>query len=250
VAAIVLARDERDLAERAAERFTVLAEQSIATRDGVRISLTGGTTPKRMYELLGNRARPWRGRIDWTRVHLYWGDERHVPPDHPDSNYGMAARAFINDVPIPPDQVHRIRGELADATEAAREYERLIPDRFDVMLLGVGADGHIASIFPNSPLLDFNPDSGPPADPVHRVAAVWAPHLNAWRITLTPPAILDALTIVLLVSGESKAAAIQAAFEAPLDVRRHPVQLLRAADHRTEWFLDRGAATALRSSKF
>jgi 6-phosphogluconolactonase len=235
-----VARDERELAERAADRFTQLTEEAMAKRVTARIALTGGTTPKRMYELLGDPSRPWRGRIDWSRVDLYWGDERHVPPDHPDSNYGMAARTFIDHVPIPKGQVHRMRGELSNVADAALEYNGIVPPSFDLMLLGVGADSHIASVFPNSPLFDSDPAAG------RRVAAVWAPHLDAWRITLTPEALLDARAILMLVSGRSKASAIQAALEAPLDVRRYPVLLLRRAEDRTEWFIDHAAAAGMR----
>ena len=139
-----------------------------------------------------------------------------------------------------------MRGEMPDASQAACEYGDELRDgfaragrhapTFDVMLLGLGEDAHIASIFPDSPLL------GP--DPA-RVAAVWAPHLNAWRITLTPPALLDARRIVMLVSGEKKADAVHAALELPIDVRRWPAHLLRMAEDRVEWFLDRAAAGKL-----
>jgi 6-phosphogluconolactonase len=236
MATVVVAADERETAERIAERITTLIEQAIAARGRATVCLTGGDTPKILYEMLADAGRPWRARIDWPRVHLWWGDERHVPPDHQDSNYGMAAKALVDHVPIPPAQVHRMRGELADAGDAAREYEAQLPDTFDVMLLGLGPDAHIASIFPSSPLLDSD----------RLVAAVWAPHLNAWRITLTPPAILNARAILMLVAGAAKADAVHAALEAPLDVAQYPAQLLRRADARVEWFVDRGASSKLK----
>ncbi len=152
--------------------MTAIVEHAIGTRSGsATICLTGGRTPERLYQLLADPARPWRARIDWPLVHLFWSDERHVPPDHPDSNYGMAARALIDHVPIPPDQVHRMRGELPDARDAARAYEaelregfaraRRQDQTFDVLLLGLGEDAHIASIFPGSPLLDETSASRP-----------------------------------------------------------------------------------------
>ena len=246
---------EAMLAEAAADRLTALVERAVHTFRSATICLTGGHTPERLYRLLADRACPWRGRIDWTLVHLFWGDERHVSPDHPDSNYGMAARALINQVPVPAGQVHRMRGELPDAHDAARAYESGLREgfaragrqdqTFDVMLLGVGDDGHIASIFPGSPLISAPGGADPEMGSDPRVAAVWAPHLNAWRITLTPRALLDAGAIVLVVSGEKKGDAVHAALEAPTDIRRWPVHLLRDADDRVEWFLDGAAAIRL-----
>ena len=245
MAAVIVADDEEALAGAAAERITALTGQSIERRGRAAICLTGGTTPERLYEALADPSRPWHRRIDWARVHLYWGDERHVPPDHPESNYGMAARALVNQVPIPPAQVHRMRGELPDAADAAREYEPVLPDTFDVMLLGLGEDAHIASIFPGSPLLGADHATGDRRGLAPKVAAVWAAHLNAWRITLTPPALLASRAIVMLVAGPSKADAVHAALKMPDDVQRYPAQLLHAAGDRVEWFVDRAAAGRL-----
>jgi len=161
----------------------------------------------------------------------------------------MAHDALVAKVPIPSEQVHRIRGEL-EAEDAARAYELELADAFrgagrtdqtfDLMLLGVGEDAHIASIFPGSPVLD---------ERTRRVAAPWVSHLNAYRITLTPPALLDARRIVLLVEGPTKAEAVAAAIEGPPDVVRWPAQLLRAADDRVEWLIDRPAAQGLRARR-
>jgi 6-phosphogluconolactonase len=250
MATIAIVDDEVALAEAAAERFSSLARAAIDSFGSATVSLTGGRTPERLYRLLADPERPWRGEIDWPRVHLFWGDERNVPPDHPDSNYGMAARALIRHVPVPQEQVHRIRGELRDAHEAALEYEAELragfiraqrrDQTFDVMLLGLGDDAHVASIFPGSPLLEDEERST-----ARRVAAVWAPHLTAWRITLTPATLIDARRIVMLVSGEKKADAVHAALELPIDLRRYPAHLLRVADEYLEWCLDRAAARRL-----
>src|SRR3954469_24408183 len=140
----------------AAERITQLIETAIAKRGTAFVSLTGGSTPRDTYAALADPSRPYRARIDWARVRLFWGDERHVPPDHPDSNFGMADRALLQHVPIRPDHVHRIRAELPDAREAAAAYATELPEIFDVMLLGLGEDCHIASIFPGSELLQSN----------------------------------------------------------------------------------------------
>ena len=246
MAIVTVAPDEAATADRIAERMTTLVEEAIAARGRATVCLTGGDTPKLLYERLADAGRPWRARIDWSKLHLWWGDERHVPPDHEDSNYGMAAAALVDHVPVPAAQVHRMRGELPVAAEAALEYQAGLPDTFDIMLLGLGPDAHIASIFPEGPLLPETGQTSVGAD--SSVAAVWAPHLNAWRITLTPPAILNARAILMLVAGANKADAVHAAIEAPEDVRRYPVQLLRAATDRLEWFVDRDAASRLPSS--
>jgi 6-phosphogluconolactonase len=235
MAAVTVAADVAALADVAAGRITTLIEGAIAKRGRAHVCLTGGSTPQRLYEQLADSGHPWRARIDWTHVHLYWGDERHVPPDHPESNYGMAARALLDRVPVPASQVHRIHAELPHAADAAREYEAQLPDVFDVMLLGLGEDAHIASLFPDGIV------RGP-----GRVVAVWAPKLNAWRITLTPTPILAARTIVMLVAGADKADAVYAAIEAAEDVDRYPAQLLRAAEDRLEWLVDAAAAARLR----
>jgi 6-phosphogluconolactonase len=258
MARVTIVADGDALARAAADRLTALVEQAIAERAGATVSLTGGRTPRHLYGLLGDAAQPWRARIDWSRVHLFWGDERHVPPDHPDSNYGMAKAALLDRVPIPPAHVHRMRGELPDAHDAARDYEQQRRDgfaaagrsdlTFDVMLLGLGEDAHIASIFPGSELIRRPVKGRPTFEGAgrlfmgRRVAAVWVPHLNAWRITLTPVALLDARAIVMVAAGEQKAAAVHAAIDGPLDVARWPAQLLREAGDRVEWIVDRAAA--------
>jgi 6-phosphogluconolactonase len=229
---------ESAFADAAAQRLAALIAQSIASHGAVNVSLTGGSTPRAVYEALADPSRPWRAEVDWTRVQLFWGDERHVPPDHPDSNYRMADRALVQHVPVPPEQVHRVRAELVDARAAAADYASQVPEVFDVMLLGLGDDCHIASIFPGSELLGH-------VGSVDRVAAVFVPHLNTWRITLTPPVILASRMIVMLVAGEQKAAAVAAAIEGLLDITHYPGQLLRQAGNHVEWLLDDAAAAHL-----
>ena len=244
---VTICADADGVAACAAERLTTLVERAVAARGSAMICLTGGHTPRRLYELLADERRPWRTRITWPRVHVCWGDERHVPPDHPDSNFGMAHRALISRVPVAGPHIHRIRAELADAAAAARDYDVALThafaaagradSRFDVMLLGLGDDAHIASIFPGSPLL-----ADDRARLTTRVAAVWAPPLEAWRITLTPNAILDAHTILIIVAGAAKAEAVRAAFDLPEDAAAWPVQRLRPAGDRVEWIMDAAAA--------
>ncbi len=221
MARLTIAESERELAERAANRFTDVVQAAVDARGAARVSLTGGTTPKRLYSLLATE--PWRSRMPWRTVHLFWGDERAVEPEHEDSNYGMAYEALIAHVPVPPE-------------EAAREYERVLPRRFDLMLLGLGEDAHIASIFPGSHVVH---------ERERRVVAPFARHLHAWRITMTPPAILSATHIVMLVSGAEKAGAVAAAIEEFDDPDRWPAHILRQAGDRVEWLIDRAAAAAL-----
>ncbi len=189
---------------------------------------------------------------------MFWGDERHVPPDHAESNFGMA----LDDNASPCTRsrrrhVHRMRGELRTPHDAAREYEGVLHagfiaagrrnQTFDLMLLGMGDDAHIASIFPGSVLLERTAHApGTTIDGAPLAAAVWAEHLKTWRITLTPPALLDAHAIIVVVSGEHKAEAMQAALETAEDIARWPAQLLRSADERVTWIVDRPASTRLR----
>jgi 6-phosphogluconolactonase len=246
MAAVTILADAAALAEAAAKRVTLLIERAVAERGNAFVSMTGGRTPRSLYELLADHARPWRRRIPWTKVHLLWGDERHVPPDHPDSNFGMAEKSLLRHVPVPPSQIYRIPAELPDAGAAARIYDGELRRAFaaarrpavacDLMLLGIGEDAHIASIFPGSTLLE--PGEG-------LVAAVWVPHLHTSRITLTPPAIIGAHAILVIASGAAKAHAIHAAIEKPWNVKRWPAQLLRQADERVSWMVDEEAAALL-----
>jgi 6-phosphogluconolactonase len=233
MARLTIAESGLELAERSANRFAEIVQDCVDKRGLARVCLTGGTTPKRLYALLATE--PWRSRIPWRALQVFWGDERAVEPEHPDSNYGMAYEALIAHVPVPPEQVHRMQGELPPE-EAAREYERVLPRRFDLMLLGLGEDAHIASIFPGSPVVH---------ERERRVVAPFARHLNAWRITLTAPALLASTHILMLVEGAEKANAVAAAIEEFDNPDRWPAHVLRAAGDRVEWLIDRSAARAL-----
>jgi 6-phosphogluconolactonase len=201
-----------------------------AAAQGKNIVLTGGSTPKRAYELAAELER------DWSRARVWWGDERAVPPDDERSNYGMARTALLDRLDAGPAEVHRIRGELgAEAAGAAYEPE-VQGTGFDLLLLGIGPDGHVASLFPNAPTLAERERLVVPAKPQLE------PMVD--RVTLTLPALRSAREIVFLVAGQDKAEAVERAFASEPD-ESTPASLVRAADGRTTAVLDRAAASRL-----
>lgn len=223
-----------DLAEVAAADFVAIARAAIDARGRFTVALTGGATPKETYELLATE--PYAARVDWSRVHVFWGDERCVPSDHADSNFRMARAALLDHVAIPATNIHRMRGE-DDPILAAAAYERLldeiVPDRFDLILLGMGADGHIASLFPHTPALH---------ETVRRVYAQYVDAVGMWRLTLTPVAINRAAHITFMVAGAGKADAVARVHAGPNKPDAIPAQLTKAATGRVLWLVDAAAA--------
>jgi 6-phosphogluconolactonase len=222
--------------EEAAERIIALAGQKSAG-NGITFSLmlSGGSTPKALYELLASD--PWRPRVDWPNMEIFFGDERCVPPDHPDSNFKMADEALLSRVPIVKSNIHRIRGELAPEA-AAIEYGQMLKERFgdegpDMILLGMGDDGHTASLFPGSAALK---------ETHHRCVANFAPRLNVWRITTTAPFINRGHQIMVLVTGAGKAKRVAEVLEGPRDPERLPIQLINPVSGRMQWLMDAEAA--------
>jgi 6-phosphogluconolactonase len=197
----VVLLDKEALSRAAAGQFVALAAQR-AQGGRFTVALSGGSTPRRLFELLASD--PFRSQVPWARVEVFWGDERCVPPDHPDSNYRMAREALLDHVDLPPQNVHRVRGEWTpdrSADHYQSELERVLgPDLgFDLILLGMGSDGHTASLFPGSPTLEEGEEA---------VVAVYAAHLDSWRVTLTLPVLNRAHHVLFLVSGASKAGAL------------------------------------------
>jgi 6-phosphogluconolactonase len=205
-----------------------LGDALTAGKKGASLSLAGGTTPREVYEALT------RENVPWERVHIYFGDERCVAPDHPDSNYRMAKESLLDRVPIPPENVHRPRAEMGDRDAAARAYEEELPDILDVMVLGIGEDGHTASLFPSSPAL---------AEETRRYLPVTGPKPPPERLTVTPVVIAAATAVIVLAKGEGKAAAVARALEGDWDPTTTPAQLAR----KGYWVLDTAAAGALRA---
>jgi len=238
------------LSRAAADELVGLARAAVAERGAFGIALSGGSTPRRLFQVLAARGPD---ALPWERVELWWGDERTVPPDHTESNYRMARESLIEplgvDLGLGAARVHRIAGELADPDAAAAAYERALVDALgappvlDLVLLGMGPDGHTASLFPGSPALDearrwvvANPVTSPLV------------HGTTTRITLTAPAINAARRVRFLVAGADKAAALAAVLEGPRDPARTPSQLI-APRGDLAWFVDEAAAAALRGAR-
>jgi 6-phosphogluconolactonase len=237
--------DPEAVSRAAADDFVAQAREALGGRGRFSVALSGGATPRRLYELLAESPR--RQAVDWARIDFFWGDERAVPPDHPDSNYGAAQTALLGPVGAPAERVHRIKGELPDPEQAARDYEAQLvrvfgatpdgpPPAFDLILLGMGADGHTASLFPHSQAL---------AERRRWVLSVYVARLDATRITLTPPVLNRGREIRLLVTGRDKAETLHDALEGTREPERLPVQLIAPEAGRVIWLVDRAAASKL-----
>ncbi len=233
--------DAEAIARAAVETFARLAHEAIEERGTFSVALSGGTTPRRVYELLASDEQ--RERVQWPKVHVFFGDERAVPPDHAESNYRMASEALLSRVPIPSENVHRIEG-LGDAAANASDYESVMRGffgdtewpRFDLVFLGMGDDGHTASLFPETTALE---------ESRVWVASNWVEKLGVWRITLTAPAINAARRVLFLITGASKAERLREVLNGARDPKRLPSQIIRPRDGALEWYVDRAAASKL-----
>jgi 6-phosphogluconolactonase len=241
---IVVVSNSSELAEVAARRVVDIIQQSQKETGEARIALSGGSTPRMLFTLLA--AEPYVSQVNWEKIDVFWGDERTVPPDSSDSNYRMACDTLLSHVPIPDDHIHRMRGEL-DPDEAAREYEQVLtqifegaspenPPRFDLILLGVGQDGHTASLFPRTSALAIQD---------RLVVANEVPQQNTVRLSLTAPVLLAAHNVLFLAVGEDKAEAVQLAIEGEWAPTETPCQFLREAEGHVIWLLDQAAASKL-----
>jgi 6-phosphogluconolactonase len=232
----------------AAERFAAAAGEAIGARRRFVVALSGGATPRRLYLQLG--AEPYASRVQWPQIDVYWGDERAVPPDDPASNYCIALQTLLDRVALRPERIHRIHGE-DDPEAAAVAYERLLREafatpagpprddagaRFDLVLLGLGTDGHTASLFPGGAALD---------ERVRWVTAEVAPPLPPPRVTLTPPVLNAAAEVVFLVAGPEKAPALRQVLHGPSRPELWPAQLVAPRSGRLVWLVDRDAAAEL-----
>jgi 6-phosphogluconolactonase len=241
--------DAESLTQAAAEQFVSLYTAACAERGAFAVALAGGSTPRALYTLLATDA--WASQIDWAKVYLFWGDERGVSLDHPDSNYRMVREALLSHVPLPPANVFRIRGDR-DPGFAASTYEATLRDffarqeghsqpqnaqaRFDLVLLGMGSDGHTASIFSGTPALH---------EQTRWVVAHYVEKLGAWRITMTPVCINAARNIRFFVAGADKASRLKQVLYGPYQPDAMPVQVIRPQDGTLEWLVDKAAASYL-----
>jgi 6-phosphogluconolactonase len=238
--------DALQLFRAAADEITRAAREAVTAHDCFAVALAGGTTPRGSYALLAeDDARPPAQRLPWDKVHFFFGDERHVPPSHPDSNYRMAQEALFSRIPVPEGNIHRIEAELG-AQEAADNYQELLRaffglrpgefPRFDLILLGMGPDGHTASLFPGSQALD---------DTTRLVAANWVEKFRDFRITLTFPVLNRAAEVLFLVSGADKAEMLRNVLQGDLSGAAYPAQRVRPGVGRLLWYADQAAATRL-----
>lgn len=237
-------KSPQTLAEAAADEIVGVIEHAIKDRGICLIALSGGETPRPVYRLLGSP--PLKDRVDWQHVHLLFGDERAVPPDNPKSNFGMVHRDLISHIVIPSENVHRIVGEMNPAA-AAQDYSDLlkkllsqVQQRLDMVLLGLGNDGHIASLFPGTPALREDDEL---------VRAVFVPHLNSWRVTLTLSIINSARKVVFLVSGAPKASVVRKILDLKAPSAHLPASLVRPTDGRLLWMIDEAAASLIREER-
>lgn len=234
-------RDLTELSTRAAELFVGMARASAQTHGAFTVALSGGSTPKALYELLATPSMS--ERINWSQTHVFWSDERCVSPADPQSNYRMAFETLLARVPVPAEQTHRMRGE-DEPPQAADAYSFILDQRLSVTgerlylsLLGMGDDGHTASLFPHSPALD---------DRAHLVAAPYVEKLKAYRLTLTLRALNRAAHTIFLVSGEAKAVALRAVLEGEGDPHAWPARMVQPdAGGELIWLVDEEAARLL-----
>jgi len=236
----------QELFAAAAEEVVRAANQAVAERGRFTIALSGGSTPKSLYNLLATNART---SLPWDRMFFFWGDERHVPPTDSDSNYRMANEAMLSKVPVPAGNVFRMAAENPDATAAAEAYEQTLRKffqlqagefpRFDLILLGMGPDGHTASLFPGTAGLQ---------EKSRLVIANWVEKLKAHRLSLTRPVLNAARCVAFLVSGTDKATVLRSVLEENVPGEQYPAKLVQPKDGQLIWFLDRAAASALSTS--
>ena len=238
--------DPAALARRAAQYFLEMSREAVEAHGRARIAISGGSTPKATFALLADGNEPWRAHMPWDNLDLYWVDERCVPPDDNDSNYRMTREAMLDQVPLRPEQIHRIEGELEPEVAAAR-YESELRNsfrlegaeapRFDLVALGMGPDGHTASLFPHT-------------EAIHELGRLSvANHVpqqkDSWRITLTWPVINHASSVFFLIAGTDKAQALSEVLTGQRDPERLPSQLIRPASGILTLILDKDAAALL-----
>jgi 6-phosphogluconolactonase len=226
------------IAKRAAQDFLQSATQAVSEKGSFTVALAGGSTPKALYSLLATDAA-LRSQLPWDKMYVYFGDERSVPPDHADSNFRMATETMLSKVPIKPEQIFRIKGEYKDTENAAQEYEKVLRTsfkiaegqfpRFDLVFLGIGNEGHTASLFPGTKALH---------ETKRLAVRNWVGKLYTNRITLTAPAINNAARVIFMVTGADKALALKGILEGPYEPDQLPAQLIQPPNGKLVWLVD------------
>jgi 6-phosphogluconolactonase len=242
---IKVSPDTAALAAATAELFTESAKTAVAARGVARIAVSGGSTPKIVFKMLADPSHPFLTEVPWDKLQLYWVDERCVPPDHAESNYRMTKEAMLTQIPLPAANVHRMEGEL-DPEEAASKYEAEIRNSFklegaetptfDLVLLGMGPDGHTASLFPHTEGLN---------EMARIVIPNHVPQKDAWRVTLTWPVIVQGREVAFLIEGKEKTEMAKTVFTGPYDPETYPAQLIRPASGKLTLMMDVAAAAGL-----
>jgi 6-phosphogluconolactonase len=237
---IVLCRDIAELSRQSAERLSQLAREFVEAAGRFTVALSGGSTPKHLYSLLASPDYSYQ--IPWNNVQLFWGDERCVPPDHPESNFRMAQEALLSQIEIPAENIHRMRGE-GQPQMAAAEYEEELQKffglkfgalpRLDLILLGIGEDGHTVSLFPGSDAL---------SETKHLAVAPFVAKLNSYRLSLSLPVLNNAANVWFLVTGASKAGAVKQAFSVSSDL---PAARVQPVNGNLTWYITRDAASGI-----
>jgi 6-phosphogluconolactonase len=233
------------IAKRAAQEFVQAATSAVSEKGSFSVALSGGSTPKALYSILANDAA-LRAQVPWDKMSVYFGDERSVGPDHPDSNFRMAAETMLSKVPLKGDQIFRIKGEYKDTEKAAQEYEQALRSsfkiavgkfpRFDLVLLGMGNEGHTASLFPGTKALH---------ETKRLVVRNWVGKLYTERITLTAPAINNAARVIFMITGADKALALKGVLEGPHEPDQLPAQMIQPSNGKLLWLVDTIAAGML-----
>ncbi len=244
---VEVVKDAAAIACAAADLFVKLAAQASGARRPFRILLTGGTTPTALYTRLASAE--YRSQVDWNRVSFFFGDERAVPPDHPDSNYRMASEALFRPMGLPDSSIHRMKAELDDLETAATAYEHELRatfegalPQFDLVLLGLGADGHTASLFPGSPVLK---------EQARWVAPVQdAPKPPPRRLTVTRPVLNAGRQVLFLVAGRHKAPALREVLEGRAPPEQYPAKYVQPGPARLLWLVDEAAGADLRGGSY
>lgn len=234
-----------EIASFAAHEVARIAADAVSARGVFSIALAGGSTPKMLYALLAEHPT-LRNSLPWDKMQVFFGDERHVGPGHADSNFQMATDAMLSKVPLSPEQIHRIKGEYPDTAQAAAEYEDVIRrqfslkpgnfPRFDLILLGMGNEGHTLSLFPGTKAL---------LETQRIVTRNWVGKLYTDRITLTAPAANAAVNIIFMVTGSDKACALKAVLEGPHEPDQLPSQMIQPANGSLSWLIDAAAGSML-----